>query len=125
MAIRLRRLGSKVCGVGGPLAGVLLGWTERRAAVRPITNEPAALVGAGGRVGLTAGRNAIYLNKNHIRLPIQINEADRPSLKEVQLYIKDHRNAPWVRRTTGGSDAKAFTVHLLKDGEYGFTMVTR
>ena len=123
MATRLRRLGSKVCGVGGPLAGVLLGWTgagtlHAQAPLNlPLVEQPASTPDTQ-----PAQRN--YLNKNHIKLPIQINEPDRPSLKEVQLYFKENRGSAWVFREKVAPTQKAFTIQLPRDGEYAFVMVT-
>jgi hypothetical protein len=123
MAIRIRRLGSKVCRVGGPLAGVLLGWTgagplhAQMPANLPVVSEQPAAPST-----LPAQRN--FLNKNHIKLPIQINDADRAALQEVQLYFKENRNAAWVLRDKVAPTQKAFTIQLPRDGEYAFTMVT-
>ena len=121
--IRLRHLRNKVFVAGGPLAGLLLGWTGSGALV---AQQPSPLesVSQQSAPSESAPVQRNYLNKNNIRLPIQISEGTRASLKEVQLYIKENAGSPWVLRDKVAPTQQSFAVHLPHDGEYAFTILT-
>jgi hypothetical protein len=125
--MRLRpfhRLGKKLVVGGGAL---LLGWTgtgqvsaqnfEVTALPAP-AQEPAPAAAPGGPAQRT------YLNKNVIKLPIQINDQARALISEIQLFVKDHPGAPWKMCGKVGPAAEAHIFQVPRDGEYWFTMVT-
>ena len=65
-----------------------------------------------------------FLNKKVIQLPIQIEAPARATIQEIQLFVKERANAPWVLRDKGGPAQASFLFHAPADGEYWFTMAT-
>ena len=119
---RLNRLGRRFFMSSAPIAGLLLGWTGSGALLAQPPAGQNAAPGHSAPSDAVAQRN--YLNKSTIKLPIQIEDPARGSLKEVQLYIKESLTSPWVLKDTVPPTQQAFTIQLPRDGEYAFTMVT-
>lgn len=65
-----------------------------------------------------------FLNKGTIHLPIQIDDRERPRIQEVQLYVKDGPNAPWVMKEKVPATQTFFTYRTPQDGEYWFNVAT-
>lgn len=65
-----------------------------------------------------------YLNKGTVHLPIQINDAERPHIQEVQLYVKESPQAPWVLKEKVPGTQTFFTYRAGQDGEYWFNVAT-
>lgn len=65
-----------------------------------------------------------YLNKGTVHLPIQINDAERPHIQEVQLYVKDNPQSPWVLKDKVPGTQTFFSYKAGQDGEYWFNVAT-
>ena len=136
MAIRLRRFGHNVVVGSGSLAGLLLGWsgtstlcaqpwTATPPAVQKVARQadaPTAVQPADTPESAPAQRN--FLNKKVIQLPIQIEASARASIQEIQLFVKERADSPWVLRDKVGPAQTAFLFQATNDGEYWFTMAT-
>jgi hypothetical protein len=73
----------------------------------------------------TAGEAPTIYNKNRsFRIPFHVEEADRPRLREVQLWLSEDSGFTWhpVGRTT--PDRPAFTFRAQRDGEFWFAVRT-
>ncbi|MBI2808588.1 MAG: hypothetical protein HYX68_26670 [Planctomycetes bacterium] len=114
----MKRWARKAVLGGGTLASALLAWTGTQPAfaqTQPgstITSQPTPMV----------QRN--YLNKNVIRLPIEMDAKTRQSVQEIQLFVKESPDAPWALRDKVGAAQDSFTFQVPRDGEYWFAMVT-
>ncbi len=65
-----------------------------------------------------------YLNKGKVHLPIQIDDRVRAQLQEVQLYVKDGPQAPWILKEKVPGTQTFFTFQAAHEGEYWFNVVT-
>jgi hypothetical protein len=65
-----------------------------------------------------------YLNKGTVHLPIQIDDRVRPQLQEVQLFVKEGAQAPWVMKEKVPATQTFFTFRTTKEGEYWFNVAT-
>ncbi len=65
-----------------------------------------------------------YLNKGTVHLPIQIDDRVRPTLQEVQLWVKETPQAPWTIKEKVPGTQTFFTYRAARDGEYWFNVVT-
>jgi hypothetical protein len=65
-----------------------------------------------------------FLNKGTVHLPIQINEAERPQIREIQLYVKEGPQAPWILKEKVSATQTFFTYRAPQDGEYWFNVAT-
>lgn len=102
--------------------------------------RPAAVLGLGLALalallpvapGMVVTANAapprvttIYHKNRNFRIPFNVDPADRPRLKEVQLWVSDDTGYTWktVSRTT--PDRPAFTFRASRDGEFWFAVRT-
>lgn len=82
------------------------------------------VMGLASTAEAQTGPHRSVLNKNTISLPIMLDAAQRPHLKEVQLYVKDNASAPWVLKERVPPTATFFNYKAPGDGEYFFTVVT-
>lgn len=64
------------------------------------------------------------VNKNSANLPIDLDPRARPHVKEVQLYVKENPQAPWVLRDRVPATQPFFHFKAPHDGEYFFCVVT-
>jgi hypothetical protein len=64
-----------------------------------------------------------FTNKQQFRLKIDLPEADRQKLKEVQLYVRGG-NSDWACKETAAPNQTHFNFRAQQDGEYWFTIVT-
>ena len=59
-----------------------------------------------------------------MHLPIQIDDRVRPTLQEVQLWVKETPQAPWTIKEKVPGTQTFFTYRAARDGEYWFNVVT-
>jgi hypothetical protein len=74
--------------------------------------------------GASAAEAPTIYNKNRsFRIPFHVEEADRPRLREVQLWVSEDSGFTWnnVGRTTPD---RSFTFRAQRDGEYWFAART-
>jgi hypothetical protein len=71
-----------------------------------------------------APRPLIYHKSRSFRIPFNVEPADRPRLREVQLWVSDDQGFNWktVSRTT--PDRPSFTFRAPRDTEYWFAVRT-
>jgi hypothetical protein len=71
-----------------------------------------------------ATRPTIYHKSRSFRIPFNVDPADRPRLREVQLWVSDDSGFTWktVSRTT--PDRPSFTFRAARDAEYWFAVRT-
>src|SRR5271165_54603 len=65
-----------------------------------------------------------YLNKGTVHLPIQIDDRVRPQIQEVQLFVREGAQAPWVLQERVPPTQPFFTFRAGHEGEYWFNVVT-
>lgn len=67
---------------------------------------------------------AIYHKSRSFRIPFNVEPADRPRLKEVQLWVSEDSGFTWktVSRTT--PDRPSFTFRAARDAEFWFAVRT-
>jgi hypothetical protein len=65
-----------------------------------------------------------FMNKSVLALPIVIDGRLRPSLREVQLFVKDSPAKPWTFQAKAPPTQAEFLFKAPRDGEYWFTIVT-
>src|SRR5262245_29063101 len=106
---------------GGTSTKTLPAWLKRWA--RRFLALPVAL-GLAATAEAQSGPHRSVLNKNSISLPIMLEAADRPHLKEGQLYVKDSPTGPWVLQGRVPPTATYFNYKAPGDGDYFFAVVT-
>lgn len=76
--------------------------------------------------GAPHGRDVkrIYHKSRSFRIPFNIDEADRPRIKEVQLYISTDGGASWQSAGRASPDQPSFTYRAPSDGEYWIAVRT-
>jgi hypothetical protein len=65
-----------------------------------------------------------YLNKGTVNIPIQIDDRFRPQIQEVQLFVREGAQAPWVLRERVPATQPFFTFRASHEGEFWFSVVT-
>jgi hypothetical protein len=65
-----------------------------------------------------------FMSKSAFNLPIKLDEKARPSIREVQLYVKEGPTARWVLKDSVPPSQTNFNCRLTQDGEYWFAVVT-
>src|SRR5689334_10815224 len=85
-----------------------------------------ALLGGETRAQAPAGPpgNKQYTHERHFILPIELDDATRAAINEVQLYVKTSPGDAWVCRQTVLATQKAFDFQAPRDGEYWFATAT-
>jgi len=113
---------------------------------RGLRERPAAVIGLGLALGLVltllappattarAGPAAenpraprvptIYHKSRSFRIPFNIEKADRPRLKEVQLWVSEDTGYTWKPVSVTTPDRPAFTFRAPRDAEYWFAVRT-
>ena len=66
----------------------------------------------------------IFHKNRNFRIPFNVDPADRPRLKEVQLWVSDDLGFKWAPKSRTTPDRPAFTFRSNKDGEYWFAVRT-
>jgi hypothetical protein len=76
--------------------------------------------------GAQRGRDVkrIHHKSRSFRIPFNIDEADRPRIKEVQLYISTDAGASWSSAGRASPDQPSFTYRAPSDGEYWIAVRT-
>ncbi len=100
------------------LGGVLLGGAGSVALVASQETAPPK----AAHQTLQVQRN--FLNKQVIRLPIEMEPQVRQAVQEIHLYVKDQPSAVWKLHDKVAGTQESFTYQAPRDGEYWFTMVT-
>ena len=103
IAINLRRLGGAVA------AALLL-----------VAIASPAVLAQGQNQSLPEKR---YSKNAQFKLPLQIGEAERQTLREVQLYVK-HGTDTWVCVDKAPPTQAFFPFKAAEDGEYWFSIVS-
>ena len=107
--------------------------------------RPAAVIGLGLALGLALApararadrrprRRAggarsprvptIYHKSRSFRIPFNVEPADRPRLKEVQLWVSEDSGYSWKPVSVTTPDRPAFTFRAARDAEYWFAVRT-
>jgi hypothetical protein len=66
----------------------------------------------------------IYIREKHFRLPVALDERERLTLQEVQLYVKNSPQEPWKLAARGSGRQTEFDYRVTGDGEYSFGVAT-
>ncbi len=66
----------------------------------------------------------IHHKQRAFRIPFNIDPADRPRYKQVQLWVSSDGGARWEKVDTTTPDRPAFTFRAPRDGEYWFAVRT-
>ena len=67
----------------------------------------------------------IYHKGKSFRVPFNVDKADRPRLKEIQLWVSDDQGLRWEFYAHVPPDQPAFGFQAPRDGEYWFTVRTK
>jgi hypothetical protein len=70
------------------------------------------------------GPKRVYTNRMAFKLPLKVDEKDRPRLKEVQLCVRKGGTGEWVVAQTAPPTQNEFIYRAPEEGEYWFTVVT-
>jgi hypothetical protein len=100
-----------------PSALLLLGSTVQAQTLPPV---PAAAATASATPAVPAKMQ--FTNKQQFRLKIDLGDAERQRLREVQLYVKGGQEG-WTCKETAEPNKDFFTFRAPEDGEYWFTIV--
>ncbi len=68
---------------------------------------------------------AIFHKGKSFRVPFHVDEADRPRLREIQLWVSDDQGMRWKVIGHAKPDQPSFNFSAPKDGEYWFTVRTQ
>jgi hypothetical protein len=71
----------------------------------------------------TSGPKRVYTQKTNFKLPIRIDDKDRPNILEVRLYVKYGLTGPWQPISVPPSQS-SFNYQATQDGEYWFNVAT-
>jgi hypothetical protein len=101
-------------------------WTVR--SLRALTLAAAAAgltaaVSAQDADSKAGGLKKTFTKTTNFKLPIQMEDRVRSTLKEVQLYVKSG-NGDWVRQEAVSPTTPHFDYRVPADGEYWFSLVT-
>jgi hypothetical protein len=66
----------------------------------------------------------LYIREKHFRLPIALDDRERLTLQEVQLYVKNSPQEPWKLAARGKNRQTEFDYRVPADGEYAFGVAT-
>ena len=93
------------------------------AAAAGLTAAGAGLTAAQDADSKASGMKKTFTKTTTFKLPIQMEDRIRASLKEVQLYVKSG-NGDWVRQEAVSPTTPHFDYRVPADGEYWFSLVT-
>ncbi len=77
---------------------------------------------AGAQAPAKSPPNKIYTREKFFALPIVLDEKERAALQQIQLYVKDGPNEPWVLKERVLPTQDRFVYRVPQDGEYWFGM---
>ena len=66
----------------------------------------------------------IFTRNKSFCLPIALDANERAKVQNVQLYVRNGPNDPWMLKYTVPPTRTEFDYSVPQDGEYGFTIVT-
>ena len=66
----------------------------------------------------------IYHKSRSFRIPFNVDQVNRPRLKQVQLWVSEDSGFTWAPRSRTTPDRPAFTFRAARDGEYWFAVRT-
>ncbi|HEV3446665.1 MAG TPA: hypothetical protein VG099_18630 [Gemmataceae bacterium] len=66
----------------------------------------------------------LYTRDLHFILPLVLDEKERATLQDVQLYVKAGPSDVWMCKDTVSAMRTGFDFHVPKDGEYWFTLAS-
>lgn len=66
----------------------------------------------------------VYHKSRSFRIPFNVEPADRPRLKEVQLWVSEDSGFHWEPRSRTTPDRPSFTFRAARDGEFWFAVRT-
>ncbi|MEA2631708.1 MAG: hypothetical protein QOE66_1927, partial [Chloroflexota bacterium] len=66
----------------------------------------------------------IYQKSRAFRIPFNVNAAERPRLREVQLWVSDDSGFTWKPTSRTTPDRPSFTFRASRDAEYWFAVRT-
>jgi hypothetical protein len=75
-----------------------------------------------GPAGAT-GPKRVYTQKTNFKLPIRIDDKDRPNILEVRLYVKYGLTGQWQPISVPPTQS-SFNYQATQDGEYWFSVAT-
>jgi len=99
------------------------GWGQR------LMSLGLGLALAFGPVALAAPPGAskaplVTSKQRAFRIPFNIDPADRPRYKQVQLWVSNEGRGPWEKVDTTTPDRPSFTFRASRDGEFWFAVRT-
>jgi hypothetical protein len=88
-------------------------------ASRAPAQAPSGAQQSGARAAL------LYHKSRSFRIPFHVEDADRPRLKEVQLWVSEDAGYTWRPASRTTPDRPAFTFRTDHDAEYWFAVRTQ
>src|SRR4051812_10238334 len=64
----------------------------------------------------------IYHKNRSFRIPFHVEEADRPRLREVQLWVSEDSGYTWRMDSRTTPDKPSFTFRANRDAEFWFAV---
>ena len=108
-----------VIGLGLALGLVLAG------CLAPVGEGPGRAPARGRRGGGRSPRvPTLYHKSRSFRIPFNVERADRPRLKEVQLWVSEDSGYSWKPVSVTTPDRPAFNFRASRDAEYWFAVRT-
>src|SRR5262245_39574665 len=77
-----------------------------------------------GQAPAASGPKKIYTNRTAFKLPLRVDERDRPRLQAVELYVVNGPGGSWAMKESVTPTHSEFIYKVDQDGEYWFTVVT-
>ena len=66
----------------------------------------------------------IYTNRTSFKLPVRLEEKDRPRIQAVELHVRNGVTGAWTLQSSVPPTQNEFIYRATQDGEYWFTVVT-
>ena len=83
----------------------------------------AAVARLGAQQPYESGIQRTYVNNVAVRLPIEIENAQRAKLQGLVLYVKDNPQGAWQKIEQGPPQQTEFVFQAPREGEYWFRIV--
>src|ERR1700730_945485 len=87
------------------ILSVLTGWALLRS--EALAQTPAAATPA-----------KLYINTAHFLVPLQLDDKDRATMRDIQLFVKNGANGAWLCKETVPSSQTSFDCRMPGEGEY-------
>jgi hypothetical protein len=88
-----------------------------------MTMSIEALVWACLLAACPTGGDTYFINQQQIRIPISIDPARRPEIKEIHLFVSADEGKTWDHQAVASTNQDAFSFSAPKDGMYWFSVV--